>query len=601
MRAPFFASLLCVRLAWLASKPLSVIMLLLVPLILFLSTLLGYWQKLAVDAVVAGDRSLAVTAGLLLTASLVLGSLVASQTARARFRLEQAVARELETRVVAAVLEAEDDAALLTPSVADKLELLQGQQIRLGHSLSACFLLLAAMAPALATLALLVTVHPVLSLIFVPAAVEIAVSSRNTGRQTAREDALAGPLRTRRHLMDLLTGPAHRREIAANRAGGWLGGRLDRKLAEIFQQRQAVLWSNTVRAALAKLLFAAFLAGLTFWVLRGIQQGRLTAGDLVLAFSAMRRASLDLALLTGATDFWLRRMQLVTRLLWVEEHVGRVRGRPDAGMGTTASAEAGPAGLVVDGVTLRYPGSAEDTLKGVSFTAAAGAVTAIVGPNGAGKSTLIRAIAGGLRPQSGSITLRHPDGAAQRYWTVAAVMQPYVRLRLTLRDAVDPARRAGPSGLASALRTVGLEHVWPAPRHGHDGPDLNPFTGGRDLSDGQWQRLAIARAVLQLPAHVLVLDEPTAALDSLAEDAVLAAIQTIADDARRNGLVVLLVCHRLSLAARSNRIVVLSAGRLHEQGTFAQLMSHDGEFARLYRLQAEGFHEPCADTRKDEA
>lgn len=246
-------------------------------------------------------------------------------------------------------------------------------------------------------------------------------------------------------------------------------------------------------------------------------------------------------------------------------------------------------GLTVRSVTFCYPGSANPVLDNVSFAVPAGAHVAVVGPNGAGKTTLIRLLLGLYAPQQGSVAydgvdLRKVDPASLRKG-VAVVFQDHIRFQLRVRENIG----------FGALEALGCDERLRkgAARGGalsvvdrlSDGLDerLGPPLGGTDLSGGEWQRLAAARAAIR-EAQVLVFDEPTAALDAFVEAEMYKRFSVLA-----SGKMAFFVTHRMGATLLADRIVVLAGGSLVEDGTHEELMEKKGLYAGMFRTQASPY------------
>ncbi|MFI0938575.1 ABC transporter ATP-binding protein [Streptomyces sp. NPDC021020] len=251
-------------------------------------------------------------------------------------------------------------------------------------------------------------------------------------------------------------------------------------------------------------------------------------------------------------------------------------------------------GIRFDGVCFGYPGSDRRILDGLDLEVRAGEVTAIVGGNGVGKTTLIKLLSGLYRPTSGRILLDGQDLADVDLtaWRrrLAVVFQDFVHYPLSVGENIRlsaPEQAADEQALRDALLLAGATDVLSG-REGELGSSLwSGGTGADGLSGGQWQQLAIARAVYAL-GHgrtCVVLDEPTAHLDVRAETRFYQQVVTSLP-----GATVLLISHRLSTVRHADRILVLRDGRLAEQGNHRELMAHAGEYARLFALQAERFH-----------
>ncbi len=266
----------------------------------------------------------------------------------------------------------------------------------------------------------------------------------------------------------------------------------------------------------------------------------------------------------------------------------RTRRRPAA----TAAPPGDPAAITLDDVTFRYPGQDDPAVDGVTATLRRGEVVALVGENGSGKSTLAKLITGLYLPGSGTVAW---DGADTRtvderalHDRVAVVMQEPLRwpmsaannVRVGRIDRPDP----GDAHLTDTARRSGADTVAAELPNGWDTVLSRAFQSGRDLSGGQWQRISVARGLYR-DAPVVVADEPTAALDARAEQAVFATLRGLTGTSK----ITVLVTHRLANVRHADQILVLERGRLIEQGRHDDLMAAGGVYHELFSIQAQAY------------
>ncbi len=240
-------------------------------------------------------------------------------------------------------------------------------------------------------------------------------------------------------------------------------------------------------------------------------------------------------------------------------------------------------------VSFRYPLTERDVLRGVNFTVRRGEALALVGENGAGKTTVVKLLTLLFAPTGGQILLNGMDAARFSPRSVqkemSIIFQDFGQYQMTARDNValaEVSRLDDAAGVEAATDRAGAEFIGTLPQ-GLDTPLGRLFQGGRQLSGGQWQRLALARLYFR-DASVLVFDEPTAALDARAE---FETIQALREQTRER--ITLLISHRFSTVRLADQIVVLNGGEIVESGSHEDLMTLGGRYATLYDLQARGY------------
>jgi ATP-binding cassette subfamily B protein len=249
-------------------------------------------------------------------------------------------------------------------------------------------------------------------------------------------------------------------------------------------------------------------------------------------------------------------------------------------------------GIRFENVSFAYPGTERLVLEDVDLQFAPGAVVAIVGENGAGKTTLVKLLCRMYRPTRGRILVDGVDIArlSPESWRarLAGAFQDFFRFELIALQSVglgDVPRMEDRHAVETAVGRAGAEDVLarlPAGLETQLGPT---WAGGVELSFGQWQKLALARGFMREEPHVLILDEPTAALDAETEHALFERYAAAARDDR----ITVLVSHRFSTVRMADTIVVLDGARVVEAGTHAELMALRGQYAQLYEIQAGAY------------
>lgn len=348
----------------------------------------------------------------------------------------------------------------------------------------------------------------------------------------------------------------------------------------VWRERTAASW---VAAAAVAAVSAAL--GLVVWRI-GIE---VTAGRrsieslLVLVTSAL--GLVEAGLLSNAQVY---AAGASGSLLAIEEaQRARVTAAADVASGSHPADAMPTDAIAFQAVSFRYPGAAHDTFTGLDLTIRAGETLALVGLNGAGKTTLVKLLTRLYEPTGGRITVDGVDlaGLDVVSWRrrVAVVFQDFASWKLAVRDNVDLNHAAADDdALLTALDRAGARQLVDALPAGMDTVLSAEFDGGVDLSGGQWQRIALARALFAVRAGgVLVLDEPTASQDVRAEAELFDRLVDVT-----RGTTTLLISHRFSTVRRADRIVVIDEGRVVEDGSHDDLLASAGRYARLYRAQA---------------
>ena len=247
-------------------------------------------------------------------------------------------------------------------------------------------------------------------------------------------------------------------------------------------------------------------------------------------------------------------------------------------------------GIVFHGVGFRYPGSERFVVRNLDLTIRAGETVALVGENGAGKTTIVKLMTRLYEAEEGRITIDGTDirafSSADLRRNVGVIFQDFLRYSFTARDNIGVGRIEEAGDLSRVTRSAeqSLAHEVIDRLPGRYEQQLGKqFVGGQDLSGGEWQKLAIARAYMR-EAQIIILDEPTAALDARAESEVFMRFKSLSESATA-----LLISHRFSTVRMADRIVVIENGAVLEQGTHEELVALRGHYAELFELQAAGY------------
>tara|TARA_R110002124_G_scaffold183669_3_gene351098 strand:+ start:509 stop:2341 length:1833 start_codon:yes stop_codon:yes gene_type:complete len=391
-------------------------------------------------------------------------------------------------------------------------------------------------------------------------------------------------MRERSYLESLVTTEAAARE----RLHFGFGDELLRRYGELFHSLHAddsTLHARQawIASALGVLSSAVFLGG-KVWIVWVTIGGAISLGQMVMLVGLLKQGQANVSSLMAAFN------GVVEDLLYVA-NLFAVLALPGEDRSSGAAAGPDPAdGLRFDAVSYTYPGRKRPALDAVSFHLPHGSRLGIVGANGSGKTTLVKLATGLYAPDSGRVTL---DGLDLRHWQRAALsrrlgvmFQPAMNYKLTARDNIAAGMGLAETDEASLSRAARLgladELIAELPA-GLDTRLSRHFVDGHDLSGGQWQRLAMARAYLNEAADILILDEPTAAMDPAAE----------AEFMQRplDGKSVILISHRLSNLRHADQIIVLDKGKLIEAGTHDALIAAGGLYADLFESQADPYRE----------
>jgi ATP-binding cassette subfamily B protein len=399
------------------------------------------------------------------------------------------------------------------------------------------------------------------------------------------------------YLEYVLANDEHAKEVKLFGLGPLFLGRY-KELAERFHKEDSEL--ATRRSIVTHLL--SLLATLAFYgayaamaVLAAL--GQLTLGTMTMYVLAFRSGQTSFqAILNGIGTIYEHNLYMSNLFSYLDATDAATRVVGVSNGASAAANGAAPdvsteAGIRLENVSFRYPGKDAWVLRNVDLFVPRGQSIALVGQNGAGKTTLVKLVTHLYEPTEGRILL---DGKDLRDWDrdslrerFGVVFQDFNQYQLKLRENVgvgSVAHLGDEPRIVRAVERGGAEVVVSGLPGGIETPLGRWFQDGVELSGGQWQKLALARAFMREQADILVLDEPTAALDAEAEHAVFERFQELAA-----GRTTIIISHRFPTVRMADRILVLEGGHIAEDGSHAALLEKDGTYARLYRLQAAGY------------
>ncbi|MGA8538004.1 MAG: ABC transporter ATP-binding protein [Terriglobales bacterium] len=477
------------------------------------------------------------------------------------------------------------------PEYLDRLYMLRNQVFVLDHMYVSLFSTLGWILRLAVTMALLASIHPALILLAVFAVPTVLTSTWRPDVERSAQERGAQSNRLARHLFNIATTAPPGKEVRVTGIAERLITQRRAAWEHWYGPVATSRWGSALWHAVAWSIFGLAYVGAVVFVSSGLKA---PASAVLLLLAAGARLSAYIGATVGEIGFlrgfW---MDGSRRLAWLEDYAASVAASADQPVPTTLRH-----GIRLDHVSFAYPGTSRLVLDDVSVTLPAGAVVAIVGENGAGKTTLVKLLAKMYEPSSGSIFVddtplaRMP--ASEWRARLAGAFQDFFRFEFRAGHTVglgDLPRLDEESAVVAAVERAGAGDVIARLTAGLD-TQLGPtWPDGVELSFGQWQKLALARGFMRDKPLLLVLDEPTAALDAETEHALFeryAAAAHGAGDADA-GRITILVSHRFSTVRMADLILVLDGARVVEFGTHEELMAKRGQYAELYSIQAAAY------------
>ncbi|HEY0936022.1 MAG TPA: ABC transporter ATP-binding protein [Trebonia sp.] len=551
--------------------------------------LLAVWFKLLGEGLLEHQPGLLRFAVIALAVSATATWLLSTVSTRIQRRFRDKVTIALEAHVARLQAGIATIAHQERPEYLDRLAVLREETYTLDHMYMSVFSTVGWLLRLAITVVLLGTVNPVLVLLVLFAVPTVAATSWRPAVERNAQERGAQSVRRAAHFYALSTTASPGKELRVLGIGPALAARRRAAWEDWYGPVAAARSGSALWYAGGWAVFALGYAGAIALTATG---SHASAAGAILVLTAGARLSSYLGAAVGEIGFlrgtWMDGAQ---RLAWLEDYAGAAAEQADQ-----PAPERISEGIRLEHVTFCYPGAGKPALDDVSLFLPAGSVVAVVGENGAGKSTLVKLLARLYAPDSGRILVDGTDLARvdPGRWRerLAGAFQDFFRFefqaahtigvgdlpRLDVEPALTvAAERAGAADLVEAL---------PAGLRTQLGPS---WPDGVDVSFGQWQKLALARGFMRDEPLLVVLDEPTAALDAETEHQLFERYAASARDGRENGSVTILVSHRFSTVRMADYIVVLDGARLAEAGSHEELLARDGRYAELYRIQAAGY------------
>jgi ATP-binding cassette subfamily B protein len=557
--------------------------------------LFALWLKLLGQGVLEHNRGLlnVATGGLAISATFTWLLRTVSTRVQRRFRDRVTIA--LEGHVARLQATISTIAHQERPEYLDRLRILRDEVYVLDHMYMSLFSTCGWILRLVITIGLLMSIHPALALLAVFALPTVLASSWRPGVERAAEERGAQADRLARHLFAVVTTAAPGKEVRLSGIGPRLVQQRRAAWERWYGPVSTARWGSAVWQSLAWAIFGAAYVGAIVFVAAGLHS---SAGNVLLVLAAGSRLSSYIGATVGEIGFlrgvWLDGSR---RLVWLERYAASFDEVVDVAVPDRLQE-----GIRLEHVSFAYPATDRLVLNDVSLTLPAGAVVAVVGENGAGKSTLVKLLAKLYEPTGGRILVdgadlgRMPtDGWRSR---LAGAFQDFFRFELHARHSVgvgDVPCLDDNGAVVRAVDQAGANDVVLGLSEGLD-TQLGPtWPDGVEISFGQWQKLALARGFMRDAPLLLVLDEPTAALDAETEHSLFERYAAAARgeggraDGSSEGRITILVSHRFSTVRMADLIVVLDGARVVEVGSHHDLLQRGGQYAQLYDIQAAAY------------
>jgi ATP-binding cassette, subfamily B, bacterial len=555
--------------------------------------LFALWLSMMAEALLAGNAAMLFATLAAIAASATLTWLLRVVATRMTRRFRDRVTIALETHV--ATLQASVSGLELheRQDYLDRLAVLRNQVFVLDHMYMSLLETIGWIVRVIITIVLLTSIDPMLVLLAVFAVPTVLSAAWRPGVERQVEERFAQHNRLAEHMFATATSATAAKEIRVTGIGDDLADRRRTEWQRWFVPVARARWGTAISHSVAWAIFGLGYVGAVVFVVVGLDAA---VGSVLLILAAGARLSAYVGGTIGEIGFlrgiWLDGSR---RLVWLENYTAAL----------TADTDITVPERLVDGISLEhvsftYPGASRLALEDITLHLPAGAVVAVVGENGAGKSTLVKLLAKMYEPTSGDILIddRPLRRMSATEWRdrLTGAFQDFFRFEFSAQHSVglgDLPRLDNEPAVTEAVRKAGAGDVVERLPEGLHSQLGSTWPGGQELSFGQWQKLALSRGYMRAAPLLMVLDEPTAALDAETEHELFEryADATRGDESASSdaGTITILVSHRFSTVRMADLIVVLDGSRLAEVGSHDELMQRDGPYADLYRIQAAAY------------
>jgi ATP-binding cassette subfamily B protein len=475
------------------------------------------------------------------------------------------------------------------PDYLDRLQVLKDSALLLNRALESFIGFIGLLVQLALVIGLLASIHPVLVLLTLFAIPTTITATWRAGAERRADGEAAPHMRLARHLFELATTAGPGKELRVSGSAARVVARWMAAWMDAIRPLTAVRWASALWYTAAWLVFSVAYVGALALVALGLHG---SPGSILLVLAAGGGLTGYLGQTVNSATFLRFTLDAASRMAWLEDYASAQLETADL----REAPERIVRGMRIENLSFRYPGTERLVLQDVTVDLPAGTVIAIVGENGAGKSTLVKLLCGLYAPTSGRILIDGTDLARipTDVWRtrIAGAFQDFAKFEFAAMRAIGlgdlPREEVVPAVERAVVRGGAADVIERLP-HGLR-TQLGPtWKDGVEVSFGQWQKLALARGFMRDQPLLLVLDEPTAALDAETEHQLFERFAAESRTSDGTGRITILVSHRFSTVRMADLILVVDGARIVEHGPHERLMAQGGVYAELFDTQARSY------------